>query len=148
MNSNFNNEAVDVQGLAANNETTETSTMSNVQVIKRDNFEKLVNSICDDMKSDIIGCIRFNDFANLTALDFPTAPLEMLESLTKMVRNLQDEDEIDLIELGEEYPDEFDLITNYLFWEDGELTSYGERMFGNINDVDDYNTIYEFFRIQ
>ena len=134
--------AADVQGLAANNETTETGTMSNVQVIKRFNFEKLVNSICDDMKSDIIGCIRLNDFANLTA------PLEMLESLTKMVRNLQDEDEIDLIELGEECSEEFDHITNYLFWEDGELTSYGERMLGNITDEDDYNTIYEYFRIQ
>lgn len=144
MNSNFNNEAVDVQGLAANNETTETSTMSNVRVVKmkKENFEILVNSICDDMKSDIIGCILLNDFADLTT------SIEVLELLTKMVRNLRDEDEIDLCELGEEYPDEFDYITNYLFWEDGELTSYGERMLGNIDNEDDYNTIYEFFRIQ
>lgn len=136
------NQAADVQGLAANQETTETGTMSNVQVIKRVNFEILVDSICEDMKSDFIGCIRLNDFSNLTV------PLEMLESLTKMVRNIRDEDEIDLSELGEEYPDEFDHITNYLFWEDGELTSYGERMLENINDVDDFNTIYKFFRIQ
>lgn len=143
MNSLISNGLAGVQELAANNETTETGTMSNVQVIKRVNFEILVNSICNDMKSDIIGCIRLNDFANLTA------PLEMLESLTKMVRNLQDDkDEIDLSEVGEEYPEEFDYITNYLFWEDGELTSYGERMLGNIDNEDDYNTIYEFFRIQ
>ena len=134
----------DVQVQAANNETTETGTMSNVRVVKmkKENFEILVNSICDDMKSDIIGCIRLNDFADLTT------SIEVLELLTKMVRNLRDEDEIDLCELGEEYPDEFDYITNYLFWEDGELTSYGERMLGNIDNEDDYNTIYEFFRIQ
>lgn len=134
--------ATDVQGLAAQIESTETGTMSNVQVIKRVNFEILVDSIREDMKSDIIGCIRLNDFSDLTA------PLEMLESLTKMVKNNRDEDEIDLSELREKYPYEFDYITNYLFWEDGELTSYGDRMIGNINDVDDYNTIYEFFRIQ
>lgn len=136
------NSAADVQGLAAKQETTETGTMSNVQVIKRVNFEILVDSICEDMKSDIIGCIRLNDFSNLTA------PLEMLESLTKMVRNIRDEDEIDLSELGEKYPDEFNHITNYLFWEDGELTSFGERMFRNIDYGDDFDTIWEIFRIQ
>lgn len=144
MNSLISNGLAGVQELAANNETTETGTMSNVQVVKmkKENFEILVNSICNDMKSDIIGCIRLNDFADLTT------SIEVLELLTKMVRNLRDEDEIDLCELGEEYPDEFDYITNYLFWEDGELTSYGERMFGVIDDKDDFNTFYEFFRIQ
>ena len=137
-----NFKAADIQGLAAKNESIAMGTMSSVQVIKRVNFEILVYCICEDMKSDIIGCIRLNDFSNLTV------PLEMLESLTKMVWNIRDEDEIDLCELGEEYPDEFDHITNYLFWEDGELTSYGERMLGNIDNEDDYNTIYEFFRIQ
>ena len=111
--------------------------------MKKNSFIVLVDSICNDMKSDIIRCIRDNDFSDLVA------PIEMLESLTKMVSNLQDDkDEIDLIELGEEYPDEFDHITNYLFWEDGELTSYGERIFVDIDNEDDYNTIYDFFRIQ
>ncbi len=138
------NYAADIHGLAANRETTATGTMCNVQVVKmkKENFEILLNSICDDMKSDIIGCISLNDFEDLTA------SIEVLELLTKMVRNLRDEDEIDLIELGEEYPDEFDYITNYLFLEDGELTSYGERMFGIIDDEDDFNTFYDFFRIQ
>lgn len=140
---NYLNSAADVQVQAVNNETTETGTMSNVRVvkIKKKNFEILVNSICDDLKPDIIDCINYDHFDDLDDL------VERLVRLTEMVKNLRgEEDEIDLEGLMEVYPLEFGFIAGELLYRSGELTFLGNELIGNIDDEHDSKTVYEFFK--